>query len=713
MLLIGGWSSVLRIWRKAPLTHLGLGGALFFASMLNAGAKEKWQKATPAELANLTPTLEADAAAEALLWKIKVDDSRFPESRTVNEYIRYKVFDPQRADHLMRLSQQSVSYGRTELRDAEISACLTLPDGTTKEFGSESVKERTIVKKAGAESLIQQLFGASGLEMKERFLAVGTVLPGSVVEVRISVKECYPELASFRLLQMNEVPVHKLEYLHTPVSETRFSRSLTVLNSKLVEWKENKRTGEISVWANNLPSIKEEPFDGGTSYYAATTVLSYTQLKTISSKAAHQHRLFGPDRPWAPIATVLNWTAEDHITVTRKVKKTAEELTKDAGSDLEKAQRIHNYVQKLFMQFARQVEKNRVVMMEETDRVSMDDVIDFEQTKPDQLLTSDFLWLAASLYRAAGFRAEVLMLPDRSVAPFARNIPSRALLPRLCIALYFGGSWHYSLLNSQVPTTFDELPWENQGFGGLLALDSKEEFIDVPFSTASQSRITNAGTLQLESDGTLSGSCQIAFTGHDATRVRYQLQGQTAERQTAVAEKNLQEQFAPADVSTVQIENVEDFSKPLKISFSLRWPGYATIANDRLIFRPFVFRANEQPPFASAERRNALYLPYKHTETDTIILSLPKGYETEAKEAPPSNPGEILSYEIQIGYNHKTHALHIQRDFASSLISANATTYPIIKRWYDAINTCDKYSLVLKKSEGSALVQPTASSPQP
>jgi hypothetical protein len=343
MLPFGGWGSVRTIWRKAPLTHLCIGGALFVAGILNASAREKWLKATPAELANMTPALEADAAAEALSWKIEVDDSSFPESRTVDEYIRYKVFDPQRADHLMRLSRQSVSYDGNELRDAEITACLTLPDGTTKEFGAESVRERNIIKKASGDSLVQQIFGATGLEVKERFLAVGTVLPGSVVEVRISVTEHYPGLANFRVLQMNEVPVIKLEYLHAPAPVDRFSRSLSVLNSKLIEWKENKRTGEISVWGNNLPSIKQEPFDGGTSCYAATTVLSYTQLKTISTKAADRHRLFGRDHPWAPIATVMNWTAEDHITVTGKVKKTAAELTKSAGSCTEKAQCIHNY----------------------------------------------------------------------------------------------------------------------------------------------------------------------------------------------------------------------------------------------------------------------------------------------------------------------------------------------------------------------------------
>jgi len=708
MLLFPGLGSRFAVRRKALLKYLWFGGVFFGAGLLSASAREKWQNATPAELAGTAPTLEADAAAEALLWKIEVDDTNFPESRRVDEYVRYKVFDPQRADRLMRLSQELVSYDGTELKNGEMSARLTLPDGTSKEFGAESIKERTVLKKAGGDSLVQRIFGSDGLEVKEKFLAIGTVQPGSIVEVRTSVTEHYPRLASFRLLQFEEVPVLKLEYVHNPVSEEGFNRTLSIFNTQLLQWKENKRTGEINVWGGNLPSIKHEPFDGARSYYAATVVLSYTRRHLISMKGTDQRRHFRADQPWAPIATVQNWEAEDRITVTRKVKKTAAELVADAGNDLEQAQHIHDYVQGLFARYVRQEKKNRVVMMRLTDRVSMDDVIDFESAKPEQLLAPDFLWLAASLYRAAGFRAEILMLPSQRIAPFTRRIASQALLQELCVAVRIGDSWHFSLPNSRQPRAFDELPAENQGYGGLLALDNQEEFIDIPFSPASQSRIENVGTLRLESGGTLSGNCRIKFTGHEAASMRQRLYGRNPERQIAIAKRSLGRQFAPAELSGIQIENIDDPRKPLELSFALRWLEYATVTDNRLIFRPFVFRANEHPPFASAERHNAIYFPFRNEEADTLVLALPDGYELEAKEVPPSSPGAVLAYKIQIGYNRTKHALHIQRDFMSSLISANVTDYPALKRWYDMVATSDQYSLVLKKSAAPA---PTPASP--
>ena len=231
----------------AVLRGACLAGALLAVGLLHGAGMEKWQVATPEELAGMAPTLEPGVAAEAILWKIEVDDSEFPEVRTINEYVRYKVFDPQRADRLMRLSEQSLSYDGTMLRAAEMGARLTLPDGTAQEFGAESIKERTVLRKGDSESLAQRLFGAEGVELKEKFLAVGNVQPGSILEVRTSVKEHYPRLASFRPLQMDAVSVLRLEYRLHPASEEHYNRSVSLLNTTQLELKTDKKSGVVTV----------------------------------------------------------------------------------------------------------------------------------------------------------------------------------------------------------------------------------------------------------------------------------------------------------------------------------------------------------------------------------------------------------------------------------------------------------------------------------
>jgi hypothetical protein len=90
-------------------------------------------------------------------------------------------------------------------------------------------------------------------------------------------------------------------------------------------------------------------------------------------------------------------------------------------------------------------------------------------------------------------------------------------------------------------------------------------------------------------------------------------------------------------------------------------------------------------------------------------MTLPEGYDLEAKVAPASYPGDVLSYKIQLQYNHSKNTLQIQRDFLSTLIAAEAKDYAIVKQWYDAVATSDQHNLVLIKKEASSV----ASTPAP
>ncbi len=57
---------------------------------------------------------------------------RFPLERTITEYLRYKIFSPDKAEGITRMSgiDRNVSQNKIDLR-----ARLTLPDGTAREFG--------------------------------------------------------------------------------------------------------------------------------------------------------------------------------------------------------------------------------------------------------------------------------------------------------------------------------------------------------------------------------------------------------------------------------------------------------------------------------------------------------------------------------------------------------------------------------------------------
>jgi hypothetical protein len=704
--------------REACLCAFGL-GALLTVPGLQAALKDSWQPVAPEELANSQPALEPDAAAEALFWKIDVDESDFPDSRIVSEYWRYKVFDPEKADRILHLSQPAASYNGEEIREVEMSARLTLPDGTVKIFGDESVHERDVIRNAGSGSLLQRIFGPEGFGMKEKFLAIGEVEPGSILEFKLRIRERFPQLTVFRPLQMESVPIRELEYVqHMAPDEGNFVCSVFVLNKIKGEVTKDKSGKKITFTAHDLPALHDEPFAGAESYYALTLVSCYTHTRFVTFSGSTRTQTYSKEEqkehPWAPFATITNWLAEDHITHTRKVKQLAAELTQGAASDLEKAQRIHDYVQQLHQRFLHQPRKKlspNAVLYPSDMVVTTDQVIDFEKEQPLMLRSIDFLWLAISLDRAAGLDAEVLMLPNRNLAPFDEQLVSFAFLQDDCAAIRIGEAWHFSLPTARVPLAFDTLPAEFEGQGGLLAREGKQDFIEVPFAPPEQSVVKHTGTFSLNEDGALSGDCQISFTGHSAYMIRSRFRARNSKGEMAIAKKNMEQEFDGAEVRITGIANADEPDKPLEFSGDIQWPGFATVAGNRLIIRPFVFRANSPSPFSATERRNPVYFPFKWQEADQLTIALPAGYEIETKFAPASHPGKILSHHVSLGYNAKKNILYVRREFSSALISASTEDYPSLKQWYDAVTTSDQHQMVLVKTEKPPATRPTASAP--
>jgi hypothetical protein len=676
----------------------------WFALLLVLGparvaAKDAWQNATAGELSATRPAIEADAPAEAILWKIDVDESDYPRRRTVTEYMRFKIFDPEKAVKILRLSLPSSSIDGTELRDSEMSARLTLPNGEVREFGSDAILERTVVRNASSDSVLQRVFGSEGLQLKEKFLAVGGILPGSILEFRVRAQEMSPKAATFRPLQFESVPVRRLEYQQSPPSDRNLYRNnLFVFSPRNTAIAQDPHSGAILVTATDLPSIYDEPLSGSPPYFATTVVSCYTWTQPRTVKVEGGSRHFEAGQPWAATASIERWHSEDHIGETQAVRTLAAELTRGAASEWEKARRIHDYVQELHARFLRRRRGYRGVLLGYADIVPMDEVIDFEKAEPPKLQSSDFLWLAIGLYSAAGIEADVLMLPDRRSAPFSEKTVADALLPGRCAALHFSDGWHFSLPNGPQALAFDTLPWEMTGQGGLLALDDvKQHFMPVPLSPPERSRIENMGAFRLDADGSLSGECKLVLRGHDADSIRTVLSGLGNQQQTDNMLRILSRLYSGAGLAVTGLENANDPYQPVEVSYRIRWPGYAALTGDRMIFNPLVFRTRQTSPFASAERHNTVYFPFLRQEGDRLTMALPLGYKLEGGAEPISIPGESLSYRVQFAYDPANRLLRAERDFSSAVIAMPVTGYPKMKHWYDSVANSDQQSLVLIK----------------
>ncbi|HEY4301035.1 MAG TPA: hypothetical protein VGM73_09190 [Candidatus Didemnitutus sp.] len=656
-----------------------------------------WRTVSPAELAGTKSTLEPAAAAEATEFDINVDDSDWPRNRKEVRYIRYKIFDPEKAQGVMRLAEPVISYDGNKLISVRMAARLHQPDGSIRDFGEDSVREREVARKGAGESALRRFFTGEGLVFKEKYLAVGGAQPGAVLEYAVETQGARAQTTTLQFLQINELPVRSFHYhqLATDYDEIWFHTVYGLHSGGHFEFRPKKADAETDVVGHDLPSLVTEPLQGPLAERSATLVDAYLPKRYVRQKAsarAETTRKFGPDEAWAPVATLEFWREDDHVEKNNKLVAAADRIVAGAATDLERARKIHDFVQNLHQEH-RKAQTPTVVASREP--APMLEVLDSAQNRNVVLGPMDFLYLEVSLGRAAGLQAEIVMLANRGMMPFSRKLVTPAAMPDRAVAFRIGGSWHFSLPAQKNPFPFDQLLWQFEGYNGLLALDQKQEFIDAPFLPAESSQLHRRGTFQLDESGTLKGEVQMTFSGHERAQVVERLVGHPRADQLTMLQKVLVSDFDGADIEVTDIRHLHDPYDPVEVTYELTWPGFAPTTGTQMVIRPFVFSTVSTSPFSATERHNDIVDSFQHMENDELTIALPPGYKPEVKNAPPSYPGPILSYEVSLAMERDRPILHVTRKKVIKLVSALPASYGAIKHWYDAVAESDQHTLVL------------------
>jgi len=678
-----------------------------------ARGEEPWVKAQSAELGAKVSSFEPDAPAEILNWRIDVNDRQFPEKRRFAEYVRYKVYDGERAGKLLKLSMETRMHDGYRVVEGSILARMTLPDGTVRLYGKEAVQERELVKNTVKRpGFIDSVFGATGVSVKEHFIPLGSLPSGAIVEVYIQ-QSMMPSRLYDLSLQRDRLPVRNLE-LHVKVAtdEQSFTHQGLLVNSTLLHIENNEKANNLDITGRDLPSLREEPLAGDLSLHSAAFISTYTSRRMASDKHANGIRIQATtEKPWLVISTIENSWFEDNTFVSDKFKAKAAALAGSSTDRIEQARRIHDFVQEVFLRnedrlqagyfhdkhYGRGDERQLEALLEPGALVKNDDEYRYG--------VSDILRFEMSLLRSAGFQVEGLVLPNRMHLQFSPKHAAAAFLADQACAISIDGTWYLSNPCSGEPLPFGMLPAKNCGSVGLLARFNAQDFIDVPLPSPDKTQERNLGNFVLGEDGTLAGDCTLILSGYNAASLRKLMSGAAKDKQAELLKEATAQFHAGAEVEILSHGDLVDPNKPFELRYRLRIPNFATLLEDRMVLQPFVFHRRTSSPFSAKERSHPIIFPYLRQEYDKVSILLPEGYEVETREAPASSPGKALSYKVALGLDPKTHALLSVREFTLGLPHVSVAGYPVIKQWHESIALSDQYKIVIRKKSESVTVQ--------
>lgn len=176
-----------------------------------------WLPVPDAERALKTPTVEKDAGAEILLWRVHVVDELLGDNRELQRvfyhYIRLKIFDDKGKE---KASTIDLDY-REPGGILDVAGRTIRPDGTILELDKKSVYKRDLVR-------------AGQLRQKVVSFAMPGVEPGVIIEYRWRQTEDDNRFRYMRLRFQREFPIERVTYFVKPLSQNVSREQLYLLH---------------------------------------------------------------------------------------------------------------------------------------------------------------------------------------------------------------------------------------------------------------------------------------------------------------------------------------------------------------------------------------------------------------------------------------------------------------------------------------------------
>lgn len=297
------------------------------------------------------------------------------------------------------------------------------------------------------------------------------------------------------------------------------------------------------------------------------------------------------------------------------------------------------------------------------------------------------------LVRAAGYEANQILLAPRDERRFMPDLQDVSELDDDIVHVKANG--HEFFLDPAAKFyPFGLLPWDETGVPGLLVNKDGGNFIQVPAPKSSDAVLERHASLQLQTDGSLSGTLEVDFTGIHASIEREQ---ERADDEMA-RKKDIADTVKYWLPSTAKFEITKmsgwDGSGPLVVTGTVTIPGFASSVGHRILlpFTPFV--APEPRSFESASRVNVIYFHYPYQQRDDIVVKLPPGYSLESipHEIPGMSQGAI---QYTIAASAQSGTLEVKRNLDVEGFLYGVSSYPEIRNLFQMVRTGDNEQAVL------------------
>jgi hypothetical protein len=631
-----------------------------------------WLPISPTEQQMKSPTVEKDAGAEILFWRVHIVDEFLSSDlqRVFYHYVRLKVFDEKGKEKAATID---LPYGdRGGILD--VAGRTVKADGSIVELDRKTVYKRDVVR-------------AGGRRQRAISFAMPAVEPGSIVEYRWKETVDDNRIMYLRLHFQREFPVEKVTYFFKPLPREYtggYEMHLIPFNCEVSPFK-IENDGYTSTTVENVPALHDEPYAPSEPNLSSWALLLYQM-------GSHTN----PEKYWNEVGKKGYSELKDALKSNEEMKSAAADAVSGAKTDEAKVVALIGLVR-------RQVRNVFDPTVSDADRQKF-----FKESPKDRNRTAaetykrglgtanDMNVVFAALAQQTGLEARPAWVADREEIIFSpKRLADDYFLSNLDMAVKLGEAWKIFDVNTKLLPP-GMISWREEGMYALIGDPKNPSFIQTPPSPPEASAEFRSARLRLLTDGSLEGDVVETYTGHRAEDYRAQLDRKSAAQREEWLHDRITRMFPDAEVTEVKLDHADDPTQPLQAHYHLQAPHYAQSTGKRILFESSPFRRGQASPFTASQRRFPVEFPYAWQEVDQIHIQLPDGWALDNADNPGSMDfGQVGSYDVKLTIN-KDNDLFSSRQLAFGRAGAlyfAAANYPVVKKVFDEIQLRDSHSL--------------------
>ena len=305
-------------------------------------------------------------------------------------------------------------------------------------------------------------------------------------------------------------------------------------------------------------------------------------------------------------------------------------------------------------------------------------------------------YLFAGLARAAGFDSTLVYVASRNRDVFLPQRNDVGELRADVVWVRAGGKEYYLDPGARY-FAFGILPWYETETSGIRFDKNGGAVVTTPNPDSTDATLIRHADVEVQDDGSISGTIQVDFTGQEAGLVREARRKEDETGRTKELEDRIK-QWLPvgSTLEVTKIANWDDVEQPVHIEGTLKTPSFATTSAQRLLTPLDVFQTGQANLFAAAKRVNPIYFHYPYEEIDQLTLRAPTGYNVAS--APQPHKSDLGAALYEISASSQGNVVTVKRHLAMKAVLFGPESYPALRAFFGMAKTNDNAQMLLQKT---------------